>query len=134
MLEVPLREGYRPIHGRDYEAWEQRVIRAQNQRLIVIAPGIHSSGRAALYSAYSCRGQPLSCCERRRDQQGLSLWQRWGRVVVIKITALVVAVFPFIQIITICAPLIPVGDRPSPTADAGISRVCPSGSRGGGLW
>ena len=42
--------------------------------------------------------------------------------------ALVVAAFPVMPFETNCAPLNPVGDRPSLAANVGISRVCPSGS------
>jgi hypothetical protein len=44
------------------------------------------------------------------------------------IIALVVAAFPVMPFVSICAPLIPFGDRPSPDANVGISRVCPSAS------
>jgi hypothetical protein len=47
---------------------------------------------------------------------------------VITMIARVVAAFPVMPFVTICASLIPVGDRPSPAANDGISRVCPSGS------
>ncbi len=43
-------------------------------------------------------------------------------------TALVVAEISFMPFVAIFAPLIPVGDSPSPTGKGGISRVCPSGS------
>jgi hypothetical protein len=42
--------------------------------------------------------------------------------------ALVVAAFPVMPFETNYAPLNPVGDRPSPDANDGISRVCPSAS------
>jgi hypothetical protein len=57
-----------------------------------------------------------------------------GMVVVIMMTALVGAEFPVVPFVTICAQLTPVGDRPSPTPNDGISRVCPSGSGEGWLW
>ncbi len=44
------------------------------------------------------------------------------------INALVVAAFSAMPFVTNCAPLIPAGDRPSPAANEGISRVCPFGS------
>jgi hypothetical protein len=47
---------------------------------------------------------------------------------VITLIALVVAAFPVMPFVSICASFIPVGDRPSPAANDGISRVCPSGS------
>ncbi len=46
----------------------------------------------------------------------------------IKMIAWVVAAFPVMPFVTTCPPLIPVGDRPSPDANDGISRVCPSAS------
>ncbi len=46
----------------------------------------------------------------------------------ITMIALVVAAFPVIPFVSICAPFIPAGDRPSPAANDGISRVCPSAS------
>ncbi len=51
----------------------------------------------------------------------------------ITLIALVIAAFPVMPFATNCAPFIPVGDRPSPAANDGISRVCPSGSGEGGL-
>ena len=60
--------------------------------------------------------------------QGLSLWQRQGLVAAFTTTALVVAEISFMPFVAIFAPLIPVGDSPSPTGKGGISRVCPSGS------
>jgi hypothetical protein len=47
---------------------------------------------------------------------------------VITLIALVVAAFPVMPFVSICASFIPVGDRPSPDANDGISRVCPSAS------
>jgi hypothetical protein len=47
---------------------------------------------------------------------------------VITVIARVVAAFSVMPFVTIFAPLIPVGDRPSPAENDGISRVCPSGS------
>ncbi len=44
------------------------------------------------------------------------------------IIALVVAAFSVMPFVTNCASLIPFGDRPSPAASDGISRVCPSAS------
>ena len=49
---------------------------------------------------------------------------------VITMTALVVAVFSVMPFVKPCDQVIPVGDRPSPTVDDGVSRVCPSGSDG----
>ena len=46
----------------------------------------------------------------------------------ITMIARVVAAFPVMPFVSICTPLIPVGDRPSPVANDGISKVCPSGS------
>ncbi len=46
----------------------------------------------------------------------------------ITMIARVVAAFSVMPFVTSCAPLIPVGDRPTPAANDGISRVCPSGS------
>ncbi len=46
----------------------------------------------------------------------------------ITLNALVVAAFPVMPFVSICASFIPFGDRPSPTVNDGISRVCPSGS------
>jgi hypothetical protein len=47
---------------------------------------------------------------------------------VITMIARVVAAFPVMPFETNRASLIPVGDRPFPAANDGISRVCPSGS------
>ncbi len=47
---------------------------------------------------------------------------------VITMTALVVAEFLVMPFVGLCGQLNPAGDRPSPIADAGISRGCPSGS------
>jgi hypothetical protein len=52
-------------------------------------------------SAHSYRGQTLANSE-RRHQQGLSLGQRRGLVVVIMMTALVGAEFPVVPLVTIC--------------------------------
>ncbi len=51
----------------------------------------------------------------------------------ITMIALVVAAFPVMPFVTNCAPFVPAGDRPSPAANDGISRVCPSASGEGGL-
>jgi hypothetical protein len=52
---------------------------------------------------------------------------------VIDMIALVVAEFSVMPFVTNCAPFIPVGDRPSPAANDGISRACPSGNGWGWL-
>jgi hypothetical protein len=88
--------------------------------------------RNDLCPAHSFRGQTLPGRE-SRDQQRLSLCQRRRLVLVITMIALVVAAFPVMPFETNYAPLNPVGDRPSPDANDGISRVCPSGSGEGGL-